>query len=384
MILPRQIETLVQQRLKSYPAVALVGPRQSGKTTLARSLSSVYFDLEQEPERLRLDLQWASLLKTQQIIVLDEAQTWPELFSRLRGAIDDDRRRNGRFLLLGSIAPSLMAHVSESLAGRLALVELTPLILTELPGAPLTELWLRGGFPDGGILLPDRYPTWQKDYLDLLTQRDLPNWGLVARPQVLQRLLKMVAAVHGQLWNASQIGQGLGLSYHTVNHYVHFLEGAFLLRQLPPWSSNLKKRLVRRPKCYWRDTGLLHSLLGVQDDGALLNQPWVGASWEGFVIGQILDTLNTTGQPVEPCFFRTSDGAEIDLLFQWHRQLWAVEVKLTAFPTLQDFDGLDRAADWVGAEKRILISQATRAMIGEDRISCSLPEFLNILVGPNA
>ena len=151
MIIARKIKPLVQERLKSYPAVALVGPRQSGKTTLARSLSTAYFDLEQQPEQLRLDLQWPSLLKTKRLIVLDEAQTWPELFPRLRGTIDEARRRNGRFLLLGSIAPSLMEHVSESLAGRLSLIELTPFILTEFPDTPLTALWLRGGFPDGGL-----------------------------------------------------------------------------------------------------------------------------------------------------------------------------------------------------------------------------------------
>ncbi|MBI5198379.1 MAG: ATP-binding protein [Nitrospirae bacterium] len=384
MILPRKVKTLVEQRLKSYPAVALVGPRQSGKTTLARSLSTEYFDLEQEQERLRLDIQWPSLIKTKRLIVLDEAQTWPELFPRLRGAIDEERRRNSRFLLLGSVSPALMENVSESLAGRLSMVELSPFILTELPDTPLTELWLRGGFPDGGILTSGLYPQWQKDYLGLLTQRDLPNWGLSAKPQVMHRLLKMLAAVHGQLWNASQIGQSLGLSYHTVNGYVHFLEGVFLIRKLQPWSTNLRKRLIRSPKCYWRDTGLLHSLLNVQDYETLLNQPWVGASWEGFVIEQILDTLNAAGRPVDPWFFRTSDGSEIDLLFRYGNKLWAIEAKLTSRPSLQDFDSLNRTADMVGADKRVLISQTTRSAMGEDRISCSLPELLNMFAKQNS
>ena len=382
MIIVRKAKTLVQQRLNSYPAVALVGPRQSGKTTLACSLSTDYFDLEQESERLRLDVQWPSLIRTKRLIVFDEAQSWPELFPRLRGVIDRERQRFGRFLLLGSVSPALMKHVSESLAGRLALVELNPFTLTELADTPLTELWLRGGFPDGGILTSDRYPQWQKDYLDLLTQRDLPNWGLSAKPQVMQRLLKMLAAVHGQLWNASQIGQSLGLSYHTVNNYVHFLEGAFLIRKLQPWFANLRKRLVRSPKCYWRDTGILHSLLGVQDYDTLLNQPWVGASWEGFVIEQILDTLNTTGQMVDPWFFRAADGSEIDLLFRYKNKLWAIEVKLTSNPSLQDFDSLNRAADLVGADKRVLISQTTQPVIGKERISCSLPELLKMFVKP--
>ncbi len=376
----RKEKILLQQRLKSYPAVALVGPRQSGKTTLARSLSTAYFDLEQEAERLRLDVEWPSLIKTQKLVVFDEAQMYPTLFPRLRGAIDADRRWNGRFLLLGSVAPALMQQVSESLAGRLSLVELSPFTLVELPDTPPRELWLRGGFPDGGILSSSLYPQWQKDYLTLMTQRDLPNWGLSAKPQVMQRLLKMLAAVHGQLWNASQIGQSLGLSYHTVNDYVHFLEGTFLIRKLHPWSANLKKRLVRSPKCYWRDSGILHSLLGVHDYKMLLNQPWVGASWEGFVIEQILNTLNNAAQSLESWFFRTSDGTEIDLLIRHRNILWAIEVKLTSNPSLEDLTRLNRAADMVGADKRVLVSQTTKSAKGSDQISCSLPELLKILI----
>ena len=379
MLVPRKVKTLIQDRLKTYPAVALIGPRQSGKTTLARSLSTEYFDLEQEPERLRLDIQWPSLIKSKRVIVLDEAQTWPELFPRLRGTIDQDRQRNGRFLLLGSVSPALMQHVSESLAGRLSLIELSPFLLTELPDTPLQELWLRGGFPDGGILISARYPRWQRDYLDLLTQRDLPAWGLNARPQVLQRLLKMLAAIHGQLWNASQIGQSLGLSYHTINAHVHFLEGALLIRKLQPWSANLKKRLVRSPKCYWRDTGLLHSILGTPDYRSLVNQPWVGASWEGFVIEQILGVLNSMGASVDPWFFRTADGQELDLMFHWRDKLWAIEVKLTTHPTTQDLHNLNRVADMVGADKRVLVSQTTQSAVGSDQVSCALPELLKIL-----
>lgn len=195
----------------------------------------------------------------------------------------------------------------------------------------------------------------------------------------MQRLLRMLAAVHGQLWNASQIGQSLGPSYHTVNSYVHFLEGAFLIRKLQPWSANVRKRLVRSPKCYWRDTGVLHSLLGVQDYDTLLNQPWVGASWEGFVIEQILNSLNSAGRPVEAWFFRASDGHEIDLLVKHGGALWAIEAKLTSSPSLRDFDALNRAADMVGADKRALVSQTNRPTKGDDRISCSLPELLKIL-----
>ena len=380
MSIKRKLKRIVQGRLKLYPAVALVGPRQSGKTTLARSFKADYFDLEQESERLRLDVQWPSLESYERLVILDEAQSWPDLFPRLRGIIDMDRKRPGRFLLLGSVSPALMKHVSESLAGRLSLIELNPFTLNELSGTLLSELWLRGGFPDGGILLADQYPQWQKDYIALLTQRDLPNWGLNARPQLMQRLLKMLAAVHGQLWNASQIGQSLGLSYHTVNSYVYFLEETFLIRKLQPWSANLKKRLVRSSKCYWRDSGILHSLLGVHDYETLLSQPWVGASWEGFVIEQVLNTLNTIGQPVDPWFFRAADGTEIDLMFRHKSKFWAIEVKLTSNPSLKDFESLNHAADLVGADKRVLVTQTTQSVIGKKQISCSLQELLKILV----
>ncbi|MBW1810410.1 MAG: AAA family ATPase, partial [Deltaproteobacteria bacterium] len=205
------IERLVQEqvldRLTNYPAVALIGPRQCGKTTLAQYIDGVYFDLEQQSERLRLDLEWDVLMAGKDLVIMDEAQSWPEVFTRLRGAIDQDRKRMGRFLLLGSVSPSLMIHVSQSLAGRLSLVELTPFLLSELETkASRRRRWLYGGYPDGGVLEPKRFPRWQLDYLALLTQRDLPTWGLPAKPQTTDRLLRMLAALHGQVWNASQVG----------------------------------------------------------------------------------------------------------------------------------------------------------------------------------
>ena len=328
----RGLLAVLRRRLHDYPAVALIGPRQCGKTTLARSLPGRYFDLEQEPERLRLDLQWAELQDARPLVVLDEAQAWPEVFPRLRAAIDGDRRRNGRFLILGSVSPTIMAQVSDSLAGRLALVELTPFSLAEVPRVPLLRLWSRGGYPDGGVRGGSRFPQWQRDYLSLLAQRDLPAWGLPAKPQVTLRLLRMIAAVHGQAWNASQIGQSLGLSYHTVNSYLDYLEGAFLIRRLQPYHANVGKRLVKSPKVYWRDAGLLHSLLGGVAETALLDQPWVGASWEGFVIEQLLALLAQRDHRAEAFFFRTSDQQEVDLVLDFGAQLWALEVKLTASP----------------------------------------------------
>ncbi len=379
-MLKRQVQSLIQDRLAGYPAVALVGPRQCGKTTLAQMVGGHYFDLELEPERLRLDLDWASLETSDRLVILDEAQSWPPLFPRLRGAIDRDRKRMGRFLLLGSVSPALMTSVSQSLAGRLSLVELTPFLDSELQEhSDRDALWLCGGFPEGGILQRKRFPQWQRDYLALLTQRDLPNWGLPAQPQTTQRLLHMLAAVHGQTWNASQIGKSLGLSYHTVNSYLDYLEGAFLVRRLSPFLPNIRKRVIRSPKIYWRDSGLLHAQLRVTDEHSLLIQPWVGTSWEGFVIEQIVGHLSSIGATFDAFFFRTSDQHEIDLVLEFGGELWAIEVKLTASPTPGDMKRLDAAADIIAAGHRILVSKTPDPVGNLQRGSCNLEWLLNRL-----
>jgi len=379
MFMPRLSAQVVAARLRQYPAVALVGPRQAGKTTLARTFAGRYFDLEQGGGRTRLDVEWDAIVSSRELTILDEAQAWPEVFPRLRAAIDADRRRSGRFLLLGSVSPALMTRVSESLAGRLSLVELPPLLLVETPRTPLARHWLRGGFPDGGLLARARYPQWQLDYLALLAQRDLPTWGLPAKPQVTERLLRMTAAVTGQVWNASAVGASLGITHPTVNSYVDYLEGAFLVRRLRPFAANLKKRLARREKLYWRDSGLVHALLGVRDNGSLLVQPWVGASWEGYVIEQVLSTLAATGRHAEGWYFRTGDGHEIDLLLELDAERWAIEVKLTSEPDPRDLARLDRAADLVDARTRILVSHTRRPAFGATQISAGLSDVLAYL-----
>ena len=381
-MIQRQVKTQLRERLAGYPAAALVGPRQCGKTTLAKSLKGNYFDLELETDRLRLDLAWDELMTARELLVLDEAQSWPEIFLRLRGAIDQDRKRMGRFLLLGSVSPFLMTQVSESLAGRLSIVELTPLLLSELKSKAMRDrLWLHGGYPDGGVLDPGRFPRWQLDYLTLLAQRDLPNWGLAAKPRTTDRLLRMLAALHGQVWNASQVGQSLGLSYQTVNSYLEYLVGAFLIRRLPPFQANIRKRLVKSPKVYWRDSGLVHALLNVPGERALLEQPWVGASWECHVIEQILGELSSRGRRCEPFYFRTSDQHELDLVLDFGDQLWAVEVKLTSSPGIDDMRRLDQVADMISASRRFLISRVSEASGDGRRVSCNLPAFLETLAG---
>jgi len=379
-MLQRLAEQQLTSRLKSYPAVTIVGPRQCGKTTLARSLGGRYFDLERQQERLRLEVEWDSIVSGSQLAIFDEAQNWPELFNRLRGAIDDDRSRNGRFLLLGSVSPALMVNVSESLAGRLSILELTPFLAPELDTASHNPLWFFGGYPNGGILHHGDYPLWQKDYLAHLVQRDLPLWGLTNPPETTSRLLRMLAALHGQTWNASQIGQSMGLSHKEVNRYLDYL-GVFLIRRLEPYFANIGKRLVKTPKVFWRDTGLLHSLLNVPDHDVLLDQPWVGASWEGFVIEQTISTLAVAGKFFNPYFFRTSDQSEIDLVIDFGAELWAVEIKLTSTPTLAEVNRLNHAADLIKAKRRFFVSKTKDFISGGDVTSCGLDAFIKILQG---
>ena len=382
-MIDRFYRRLVVEKLEKYPAVSLLGPRQCGKTTLAKNFGGRYFDMESQGSALRLDSEWDRLMRGEELVVIDEAQCAPEIFPRLRSAIDFERKRNGRFLLLGSVSPALMQNVSESLAGRMGLVSMEPLTFPELSG-PLgvdcwESLWLRGGFPDGGILDGTRFPDWQKDYLELLATRDLPEWGFPAKPQRTRRLLSMLAAVNAQPLNASELGCALGIDHKTVVGYCDFLEETFLIRRLRPWSGNITKRLVKTPRLYWRDSGLLHALLNVQNIEHLYNQPWVGYSWEGFAVEQILASLGLFGLSAEPYFFRTSDGIEADLLLDWAGDRWAIEIKLTSDPTKAMIKGLQKAAELVGASKQILICKTAEEIRSDSLLVTNLPSFLNEL-----
>lgn len=365
--------------MQRYPVVALVGPRQCGKTTLAQSFDCAYYDLEQSSEQLRLDIEWQELVNSSRLIVLDEAQSMPEIFPRIRGAIDQDRKRNGRILLLGSVSPAQMKQVSESLAGRLSVVKLTPFMFTEISEVERTRHWLCGGFPDGGVLNEVSFPQWQLDYLTLLAQRDLPNWGLTSSPQTTQRLFRMTANLSGQVWNASQIGKSLGIDYHTVNKYVDYLEGSYLVTRLQPYHANIGKRLVKRPKLYWRDSGLLHALMRANNQAILYDQPWIGASWEGYVIEQICNFMTAHSIPFEAFYFRTSDQYEIDLVIQTVQETWAVEIKLTSNPSSNDQNRLLRVSDWIDADLCFLISTQTSFTRNERQIICNLAGVLRYI-----
>lgn len=358
----------IKRKLSRFPAVAILGPRQCGKTTLAKSLGTCYYDMEAEGSQTRLDAEWDEVAAGDKLVIIDEAQEAPEIFKRLRGAIDQDRKRNGRYLLLGSVSPSLIASVSESLAGRIAFVEMSPFSLLELDASQLDALWLYGGYPDGGILAPGNFPDWQNSYLAALASSDLPKWGLSASAQMTKRLLQMLATLHGQPLNASMLGQSLGIDHKTVQRYIDFLEGAFLVRNLPPYYANIKKRLVKRPRIYLRDSGLLHALMRVQDLDMLYGQAWLGQSWEGFVIEQILATLSIRNRPATPYYFRSSDGYEVDLILDWGNERWAIEIKLTSNPAKQEVERLHKVADMVNASRRILICR-NASPFGNDQLT---------------
>jgi len=371
---------MVKHRLGKYPAVSLVGPRQCGKTTLAKSLKGIYFDLESESDRIKLDAQWSNIINSDKLIILDEAQTVPEIFPRLRSAIDKQRKKMGRFMILGSVSPALMRQVSESLAGRLGLVELTPFILHELPKRPIDDLWLYGGYPDGGILDSSQYFYWQNDYITLLAQRDLPQWGLPAKPITIQRLLKMIAAVHGQNWNASQIGSSIGLNYQTVNSYLEYIQGCFIIRLLEPYAINISKRIRKSPKIYWRDSGLLHALMQVRSIDNLFSQPWVGASWEGFVIEQIINNLKASDRVFNPYYLRTSDKYEIDLILDFGGSLYAIEIKLTSSPDSDDVTRFRKAAELIKAQRCLLISRTQDYITYDNFVSANIQQALKFLL----
>lgn len=382
-MIDRFYRRLVAEKLEKYPAVSLLGPRQCGKTTLAKNFGGRYFDMESQGAALRLDSEWDRLMRGEELVIIDEAQCAPEIFPRLRSAIDLERKRNGRFLLLGSVSPALMQNVSESLAGRMGLLSMGPLTYSELSDPLGTDcwesLWLRGGFPDGGILDGSSFPDWQKSYLELLATRDLPEWGFPAKPQRTRRLLSMLAAVNAQPLNASELGSALGIDHKTVMGYCDFLEETFLIRRVRPWFGNINKRLVKTPRLYWRDSGLLHALLNVQNIDHLYNQPWVGYSWEGFVVEQILASLDLFGLSAEPYFFRTSDGIEADLLLDWAGERWAIEIKLTSDPTRTMIKRLQKASELLDASTQILICQTAEEIRSDSLLITNLPSFLNEL-----
>ena len=357
MMIERQLQATIEHRLHQAPAVVLLGPRQVGKTTLARAIAASHpqammLDLERESDRAAL--QQPELFfpaHRDRLLVLDEIQLMPRLFAALRPEIDADRR-TGRFLLLGSASADLLRQSGESLAGRVSYLELTPLLAAELRRVDLTglqSLWLRGGFPLS-YLAPDESASyiWRQDFIRTFLQRDLPGMGVRVPAETLRRFWQMLAHLQGQLFNASQLGMSLGGASHTTaTRYLDVLVDTMMVRRLQPHLPNVGKRLVKSPKVYLRDSGLLHALLGVATVQELQGHPIAGASWEGFVVEQVAAALPHDAQL---SFYRTAAGTELDLVIERASRKVGVEIKFASAPkptkgfwqALQDLQ-IDRA-----------------------------------------
>ena len=334
-MIPRRLLPALSAALDEAPAVALLGPRQVGKTTLALEVAdarpAVYLDLESAADRAKLAEPELYLSQhADKLVILDEIQRTPELFRSLRGLIDAGRRRGrgkGRFLVLGSASIDLLKQSSESLAGRIRHLELAPLDAGEVGGERLDSLWLRGGFPESLLSTSDAASIrWRMDFIRTYLERDIPQLGPRIPAETLRRLWTMLAHQQGGLLNAAALARALAVDGKTVASYLDLLVDLLLVRRLAPWHGNVRKRLVKSPKIYVRDSGLVHALLGIGDREALLAHPVAGGSWEGLGVESL---IAAAPDGTEAYFFRTAAGAEIDLLLRLpgHRRPWAIEIK---------------------------------------------------------
>jgi uncharacterized protein len=361
-MIARRLHNKIKHLLAKNPAVVMVGPRQAGKTTLAldvvSGLDAVYLDLESPRDLAKLnDIEQFCQVNSGSLIVMDEIQRIPQLFAPLRSIIDQGRRsghRYGQFLLLGSASIELLKQSSESLAGRIALIELFPLDALEIGPTPtnIQTLWLRGGFPESFLALDDAdSQQWRLNFIRTYLERDVPLLGPRIAAETLRRFWTMLAHSQGNTLNASTLACGLGVSGQTIGRYIDLLVDLLLVRRLQPWSGNIGKRLIKSPKVYVRDSGLVHALLGIEDFNSLLGHPVVGGSWEGFVIENILSRCSET---VKPSFYRTSGGAEIDLILEiGATERWAVEVKHSTAPKVSK--GFYSACEDIQPSRKILI-----------------------------
>jgi hypothetical protein len=358
-IISRQLTGTVKRKLKNNPVVAILGPRQCGKTTLAGQIvknlkQSVHLDLENPSDLAKLDDPLAFFsLHNEDLVCLDEIQRAPELFSILRSIIDE-RARNGQFLILGSAGPDLIHQSSESLAGRIAYLDLTPFLVSELEAArkdDIRRLWLRGGFPRSYLAEDtDISFEWRQDFIRTFLERDIGMLGFRLPPIRLGRFWKMCAHINGSLLNASKLADSLGVSSHTVRSYIDLLQHTFMVRVLLPDVPNLKKRLVKSPKIYIRDSGILHTLLDIRTHDDLLSHPILGVSFEGFAMENILAFANNW----EPSFYRTSAGAEIDLILRRGRRTLAFELKSSTVPRVSK--GFWNALDDISPDEAYVVA----------------------------
>jgi predicted AAA+ superfamily ATPase len=326
--------TQLTRSVKRSPITALIGPRQCGKTTLARQFSkgkkATFFDLESPHDLNRLQNPELMLGSLKGLVIIDEAQAKPELFRVLRVLVDRPDNKT-RFLILGSASPDILKKVSESLAGRVEFVELSGFDLPETGEENSDRLWVRGGFPRSFLASSDQDSlAWREGFIQTFLTRDIPQLGIPIPSVVMRRFWTMLAHYHGQNWNSSELGRSLGLSDKTVRSYLDILTGTFMVRQLQPWHENIAKRQVKAPKIYLRDSGLLHALLTLSDFQSLLGHPRVGASWEGFAIEQILQRL----RPSQAYYWATHSGSEVDLFFFHQGHRYGIECKYSETPKM--------------------------------------------------
>ena len=380
----RILSTQLADAIAHSPAVALLGPRQVGKTTLALEIvnandkHALYLDMESERDRSKLAQPELYLADHQdKLVILDEVHRVPGLFPALRGLIDQSRRtgrRDGLYLLLGSASLDLLKQTGETLAGRIAYLELTPFQVLETQHLPTDVLWVRGGFPES-LLAPDnaRSLRWRQDFIRTYLERDIPQFGPRIAAETLRRFWGMLAHHQGCLLNTSQLARNLGVDVKTAGGYLDLLVDLLLVRRLPPWHANLGKRLVKSPKVYVRDSGLVHALLGIPDKESLLGHPVVGQSWEYFVTENLIAAAQGGGKgDVQAYFYRTSGGAEIDLLLAWpDDRLWAIEIKRSLAPKVER--GFHAAcADLKPARKFVVYPGQERYRLAEDIEAISL------------
>ena len=388
----RGTEAQVRDLLGRFPAVALLGPRQVGKTTLARGLAErmdakpVYLDLKLPSHRARLaDPEGYLNGQGDRLVIIDEIQRLPGLFEVLRGIIDERRRtdrRYGQFLLLGSASIELLKQSSEMLAGRIAFVELTPLLAEEVAAGgsgTRDRLWVRGGFPDSFLAGDDAASLeWREEFIGTYLERDIPLLGPRIPAETLRRFWTMLAHGQGALLNGAALAAGIGVSGQTVGRYLDLMVDLLLVRRLQPWSTNSGKRLVRSPKVYVRDSGLVHALLGLRDLDAVLGHPVVGGSWEGFVIENLLAAAPTGAKA---WFYRTAVGAEIDLVLEVPpNERWAIEIKRSSAPTLAK--GYYLGCEDVRATRRMVVHAGEETFgLGDGVEAASLAGALAALRG---
>ena len=359
MIERADLRERIRRALRASPVTILYGARQCGKTTVARQIagaaSAEYFDLEDPVSQRRLSEPMLALERLRGLIVIDEVQRQPDLFPVLR-VLADRKPLPARFLILGSASPELLRQSSESLAGRIAFVEMGGFNLLEAGETALRRLWWRGRFPRSFLARNDpESHAWQEDFIRTFLERDIREFGVQAPPVALRRLWMMLAHYHGQIWNASELARSLGESHTTVKRHLDILTGALMVRQLQPWHENVGKRQVKSPKIYLRDTGLLHTLLGVPSFRFLQGHPKLGASWEGFVTEEVLPWVGERNA----YFWATQSGAELDLLLLVDGRRYGVEVKYGDAPSVTK--SMRMALSDLGLERLLIVYPGDRA-----------------------